>query len=95
MQCTYKGNNEGRSRKLFCCGKAISVSYSECVSVVLDIQHAKRMRNIKNLLPFCLSHLFHTLSLAVLFSEKSSSFSILSDDRSKASSKTISPHSAI
>jgi hypothetical protein len=51
--------------------KAISVSYSEYVSVVLDIQHAKRMRRNTNLLPFCPSHPFHTISLEVLFSEKS------------------------
>jgi len=30
-----------------CCrGKAISIAYSKCVSVVLGIQHAMRMRHI-------------------------------------------------
>jgi hypothetical protein len=29
-----------------CSGKAISISYPECVSVALVIQHAKRMRRV-------------------------------------------------
>jgi hypothetical protein len=45
-QCTYKRNNEARSRNHWCCGKAVSVTYSECVSVALVIQHAKRMHCI-------------------------------------------------
>jgi hypothetical protein len=45
-QCTYKRNIEARSRK-HCTGvKAISITYSECVSVALVIQNAKRMRRI-------------------------------------------------
>ena len=35
-----------RSRNHCCCGKAISITYSECVSVALGIQHAERMRPI-------------------------------------------------
>jgi hypothetical protein len=35
-----------RSRNHCCRGKAISITYSECVSVALVIQHAKRMRRI-------------------------------------------------
>jgi hypothetical protein len=46
MQCTYKSNTEARSRNHCCCRKAISVTYSECLSVTLVIQHAKRMRSI-------------------------------------------------
>jgi hypothetical protein len=34
------------SRNHWCRGKAISITYSECVSVTLVIQHAKRMRRI-------------------------------------------------
>jgi hypothetical protein len=34
------------SRNCCCRGKAVSVTYSECVSVALFIQHAKRMRRI-------------------------------------------------
>jgi hypothetical protein len=41
-----KRNNEARSRKHCCHGKAISITYCECVSVALVIQHAKRMRRI-------------------------------------------------
>ena len=29
-----------------CCGKAISITYSQCVSVALGTQHAMRMRHI-------------------------------------------------
>jgi hypothetical protein len=42
----YKRNNEARSRNHCCRVKAISNAYSECVSVALVIQHAKRMRRI-------------------------------------------------
>ena len=39
-------NNEGRSRNHCCSGKAITITYSECVSVALVIQHEMRMRHI-------------------------------------------------
>jgi hypothetical protein len=40
-------NIEARSRNHCCCGKAISITYSECVFILaLVIQHAKRMRRI-------------------------------------------------
>jgi hypothetical protein len=42
----YKGNTDLRSRNHCYCRKAISIIYSECVSVALVIQHAKRMRRI-------------------------------------------------
>jgi hypothetical protein len=45
-QRTYKRNIEARSRNHCCSGKAVSIKYSECVSVALVIQHAKRMRCI-------------------------------------------------
>jgi len=37
---------EEYSRNNYCRGKAIIITYSECVSVALVMQHAKRMRNI-------------------------------------------------
>jgi hypothetical protein len=45
-QCTYQRNNEARSRNHCCRGKAVSITYSECVSVALVNQHAKRMRRV-------------------------------------------------
>jgi len=39
-------NNEGRSRNHYGGGKAISITYSECVSVALVIRLAKRVRRI-------------------------------------------------
>jgi hypothetical protein len=41
-----QGNNEARSHNHCCCGKAVSMTYSECVCVItptLVTQHAKRM----------------------------------------------------
>jgi hypothetical protein len=38
-------NNEARSRNHCCSGKVISIAYSECVLLSLDIQHAMRMRH--------------------------------------------------
>ena len=37
---------EARSRNHCCRGRAKSITYSECVSIALVIQHAKRMRRI-------------------------------------------------
>jgi hypothetical protein len=42
----YKHNMVARSRNHFCRGKAIRITYSECVSVALVIQHAKRMHHV-------------------------------------------------
>jgi hypothetical protein len=45
-QCYVIRNIEARSRNHCCRGKAISITYYECVSVALVIQHAKRMHRI-------------------------------------------------
>ena len=44
--------------------KAISITYSECVSVALDIQQAKRMRRILLSSVACLyvAYFFHIIS---------------------------------
>jgi hypothetical protein len=46
MQCTYKRKTEARSCNQICRGKAVSITYSECVFIALVIQHAKGMRHI-------------------------------------------------
>ena len=43
---------EARSRNHFCSGKARNITYSECMSVALVIQHAKRVRRITSLRSF-------------------------------------------
>ena len=46
-QRTCKGNFEARARKQCCCGKAVSIYYSECVPVALGIEHSMHMlRNV-------------------------------------------------
>jgi len=44
--CTCKCNIEARSGNHYCRGKAIGITYSECESLDLVIQHAMRMRRI-------------------------------------------------
>jgi hypothetical protein len=60
----YVGRNiDVRSRNNSCIGKAVRITYSECVSVALVIQHAKRMRHIISLSVACLAvQYFSTLS---------------------------------
>jgi len=45
-QCMYKHNTGARSHVHFCLGTAVSITYSEYVSVALFTQHAMRMRPI-------------------------------------------------
>jgi hypothetical protein len=40
-KCTHKRYIEARSSNHCCCGKAISIVYSECVSVALVTEHAQ------------------------------------------------------
>jgi len=58
---TFKRNIETRSRNHCCRGKAISITYSECVSVALVIQHTLRMRHIV-MWPAPLYSIFHVIS---------------------------------
>ena len=46
MQCTYTRNIQALSRDHCCSGKAISVTYSEIVSIALVIQYAKHTHRI-------------------------------------------------
>ena len=41
-----KRNIDARARNLCCCGKAIRITYSECASLVLVMQHAVRVHRI-------------------------------------------------
>ena len=45
-KCTYERNIEARLCKPCFRGKAVSITYSECVPVALVIQDAMRMRRI-------------------------------------------------
>ena len=45
-QCTYERNIEARLCNHCCSGKAVSVTYSDCVFVALGVHHAMRMRHI-------------------------------------------------
>jgi hypothetical protein len=61
---TYKRNIEARSRKNCYHAEAICITYSECVSVALVIQHAKRMLRVMSsssacLVPPCVPTLSH------------------------------------
>ena len=46
--CRYRRNDKTGSRNHFCRGKAISITYSECVFVASGIQYATRMRHVIN-----------------------------------------------
>jgi hypothetical protein len=41
----YKRNTDAHSRN-HCCERGVSITYSECVSVALVIQHVMRMRRV-------------------------------------------------
>ena len=60
----YRHSKGARSRNHFYGVKAMSITYSECVSVALVIQHAQRMRHIFLLSVACLASpdFFHICS---------------------------------
>jgi hypothetical protein len=67
----YKCDIEAHLHNHFCRGKAISITYSECVSEALVIQHAKCMRLIILSYVACLGlPYFTTLPQTAQFSEK-------------------------
>ena len=68
--CTYKRKTETRSLWHFCRRKAVNITFSECVSVALVIQHALRMRHITLSSVACLATMFfHTISKKPRLSE--------------------------
>jgi hypothetical protein len=54
-QCTDNVNSKSCSCNICWRGNAINITYAECVSVALVMQHAKRMRRITLLLVACLA----------------------------------------
>jgi hypothetical protein len=62
-QHTYKRNTEVRSGINCCSGKAISITYSEFMSIAIIIQHANRMRlNVLASVAYLVLQYFKTLS---------------------------------
>jgi hypothetical protein len=71
QQCTYKCNTKALSCNHCYSGKAVRIAYSECASVALFIQHAKRMRHIILLSVACLAvPYFSILSHSTIFGKK-------------------------
>jgi hypothetical protein len=68
----YKRNIEALSRNHCCRGKTKSITYSECMSAALDIQHAMRMRRInRHQWPARLYYIFlHYLINGAIFVKK-------------------------
>jgi len=54
-QCKCKSYIQVRPRNLCCRGQAISITYSECLSLALVIHHSKRLNRIKLSYVACLA----------------------------------------
>jgi hypothetical protein len=61
-QCTYYTKTERLLYNHCCCGKGISITYTECVSVALGIQHAMRMRHTVMCGMYGSTKFFHIIS---------------------------------
>jgi hypothetical protein len=57
-----KGTIKVLSHNRFCSGKAVTITYSECVFVALGVQYAKRMRMILSFVVSSTVPHFFTLS---------------------------------
>ena len=70
-QCTYNVTFRRVPETIFLKEKTISVTYSECVSIALVIQYAKRVRHVVIICGFCLvpPHFFHIISWTSRFVE--------------------------
>ena len=61
-QAMYYNITQALSCNYCCSGRAINITYSECVSVVLGIQQAMRMRQVVILGPFGSTKFLHIFS---------------------------------
>ena len=70
-QYTYKRKLRAHSRNHYCRREAISITYSECLSVALMMQHTMRMRRIilSSVACLALTVFSHIISKKARFSE--------------------------
>jgi hypothetical protein len=74
-----KRNTGARSCNHCCCGKPISITYSECLFLAFGIQHAMRMRHIA-MWPVRLCSIFpHHYKIGMIFWGKISEYKLCFD----------------